>query len=169
MLEGVEADGVCRDEWCPIVELHMANDDRHGDREKRDEIKPRPHHRPRAKAPLAPKPLHPNYVPWKQADTQGLLNSVMKATNGRVPVWFQEIRDEVRDDYGDVADRTVWRAIKKLVERGALIKLDIGLAFAAYIRPIGKKGRKAGRLDDINEMREYMLGLVECHPTGRDS
>lgn len=88
----------------------------------------------------------------------------MKSVPGRVPCGFAQIASGVADDYGKVTDRTVWRGIAKLVERGQLIKLDIGLSIAAYIRPLRKRRSQSGRLDD-SEMRDYMLSIIELHPT----
>ena len=116
---------------------------------------PVPHHRPLAKPP------------WQQPDPSGLINSIMKATSVTRPKWFQEIAQDVRDDFGNITDRSIWRGLKKVVERGHLIKLDIGLAFHAYIRP--SKKRPSGRPETTDDMREYMLSIVEVHPAIRDS
>jgi hypothetical protein len=143
MLDDFEVDEICRDEDCEIVGVHPKH--------RRARRQPQAHHRPKPDAP------------WKRSDRHALLTSIMKSTSGRVPKWFQEIAPDVRDDYGNVTDRTIWRGIKTLVERGHLLKLDLGLAFAAYMRPIGKK-RPLGRLDET-ELRDYMLSVVEINPT----
>lgn len=71
---------------------------------------------------------------------------------------MQWIQRDVRDDYGTVTDRTVYRHVRKLVQEAKLIKLDLGLAFAAYIRP------RARLLADPEALRDYMLANVDCLP-----
>jgi len=75
------------------------------------------------------------------------------------PVHFAEIVSAVRDDYGSCTERTVYRHIRKLVARGQAVKLDLGLSFAAYIRP------KSRLLRDLESLRDYMLGICEIHAT----
>lgn len=147
MLGNIEAGSICRDDRCERKGIHPWHPIDH---------EPKPHHRPKSKAP------------WKIGDQKSLLGAVMRSTSARVPKWFQEIGPDVRDDYGPISDRSLWRAIETLVKRGHLLKVDIGLAFAAYIRPMGRK-RLPGRLDSPEEMRDYMLGIVEIHPTTTES
>ena len=148
MLE-YEGDSICRDDRCKIEGVHA----RHPIFTRHEKM---PHHRPGSR-------------PWLQPDRQGLMASIMKATSKRVPRWFQEISPEVRDDYGDVGDRTIWRGIAELVQHGRLMRLDIGLAFHAYIQPVAPGERVPGRMERPDEVRDYMLSIVEIHPTGRES
>lgn len=144
MLEAFEAAKICRDDDCDRKGIHPVH-----------EVvrKPQVHRRPGKLAP------------WKQPDADGLLSSVMKATSVHKPRWFQEISTDVRDDFGSVTDRSIWRAIAKLVERGHLLKLELGLTFFAYIRPMPKKGRPVGRPETDQELRDYMMAIVTGHPT----
>jgi hypothetical protein len=132
---------ICRDERCDIEEIHA----KHQIRCKREED------------------CGPKYRrPWSQPDRAGLAECVLRATSDRVPRWFQEITPEIRDDYGNVSDRTVMRVIRDLVKHGRLIKLELGLAFAAYMKPATRP--VPGRLATFDEQRDYMLGIT--HPTG---
>ena len=136
---------ICRDERCEIEGLHA----KHVLKCKRGDCKPKARR------------------PWTRPDREGLAECVLRATSDRVPRWFQEIAPEVRDDYGTVSNRTLWRVIRDLVEHGRLIKLELGLAFSAYIRPVDRP--VPCRLASPDEQRDYMLSLVEIHPTGRDA
>ncbi len=148
----LEALGICRDDACEVDGLH-----RRGRMCKRSENHaPRAHHRPLAK------PV------WQQPDPDGVLESIKKAVPEIRPVWFQQVSSDVRNDFGDVGDRTIWRGLKKLVERGELLRLDLGLAFHAYIKPVRRGERVPCRLDP-DEMREYMLSIVEIHPSMKDA
>ncbi len=145
----VDLGAICQDDRCGIVEIHETHEVT-GNQVCRLALKA--HHRPRTAAP------------WKSSDRSGIMGSIMKSSSGRVPKWFQEIASDVRNDYGEVTDRTIWRWIKILVDRGQLMKLDVGLAFAVYMRPRGKK-RASGRIEDPAELRDHMLSIVEIHPT----
>jgi hypothetical protein len=151
MLEEVGDCSICRDEACEIEGLHA----KHELHELGVHASPTAHHRPKAKPP------------WQQPDPDGLLKSILDANSEIRPKWFQEIAPDVRDDFGNVTDRSIWRGLKKLVERGQLLRLDLGLAFHAYIKPCCR--RPVGRPATTEDMREYMLSIVEIHPMGRDS
>ena len=97
--------------------------------------------------------------PWQQDDPRALTGAVARATSKAYPVHFAEIAREVRDDYGTCADRTVYRYLAKLVARGHVVTVDVGLTCAAYVRP---KSRLLAAPDAI---REYMLGKLEVSPT----
>lgn len=137
MPEAWDPSEVCRDENCHRRDLH---------RPHLVETRPPPtlHHRP-----------NPNKKPlWQRNDPKGLTGAVARAVD-KTPKRFIEIVRDVRDDYGNVTERSVYRHVKKLVERGHLIKLDLGLTFAAYIRP------KARLLKDPEAMRDFIDGEIE--------
>lgn len=132
---------LCRDDDCDIEEVHLAH--------KR--LRRRPiavHHRPNKNR----RPL------WQQDDPAALADSVLKSV-GEQPTMMQWIARDVRDDYGTVTDRTIYRHVRRLVQEAQLIKLDLGLAFAAYIRP------KSRLLSDPQALRDYMLSNADCIPT----
>jgi hypothetical protein len=135
---------VCRDEDCTIVGVHRKHLVRHR------ELKP--HHR----AATGARPL------WKKDDPTALTGAVARATSRAFPTHFAAIHRDVQDDYGPCSERSVYRHLAKLVERGHLLKLDLGLPCAAYIRP------KSRLLRDVPAIREYMLGVIEIHPTTKD-
>lgn len=138
----IDSESICRDDDCIIVEMHH----RH-----RVVATPQPHSR----ADLTVTP------PWKRDDPDALAEAVVRACSEAYPKHFSAIARDVRDDYGACTDRTVYRYLRKVIDRGLLIKLDLGLAFAAYIRP------KSRLLNDLDSLRDYMLGVVEMHPCTR--
>lgn len=135
---------ICRDETCSVAGVHTVSFCTRSTR-----LDERAHHRP-----LKPggKP------PWKRDDPSGLMNSVARATSKHRPTHFSAIVNEVVNDYGTVSERTVYRYLKKLVERGQVIKLDLRLGFAAYIRP------KSKLLNDLPLIREIMVNTVDLEP-----
>jgi len=110
----------------------------------------KPHHRP-GKKPV-----------WQLDDPTALTGAVARATSKAYPTHFAAIVRDVRDDYGTVTERTVYRHIKKLVARGHIAKVDIGFAFAAYIRPGSRMFKTA------DAIRDYILGTVEMTACTRE-
>lgn len=118
------------------------------------------HHRPRSSATqLTPPPpdAKPPKPPWQRDDPKALTGAVARAT--KYPTHFAWILRDVLDDYGPVSERSVYRYIAKLVERGQLIKLELGLSFAVYVRP------RSRWLKDLDTCREYVMGDADTQPT----
>lgn len=138
MSKASELKRVCRNEHCTRVEVHA------------------PH---RVAKVAAPPPSRSTRPPWTRDDPRALTGAVARATSKAYPVHFAEIAREVRDDYGTCADRTVYRYLAKLVARGHVVKLDVGLTCAAYLRP------KSKLIAAPDAVREYMLGVLEISPT----
>lgn len=126
---------VCRDENCRRADVHR----KHLVAERPP---PQPHHRPGKQV-------------WRYSDPRALTGAVARAASKSQPKIFREIVRDVRDDYGQVSERSVHRHINKLVERGQLIKLDLGLTFAAYIRP------KSRLLKNPEALRDFIEGELE--------
>lgn len=129
---------ICRDEFCEVVEVHPAHPVK----------KPR-----KERAPAPGREL------WKRSSPKALDHAIAKATSKYRPTHFSEILREVENDYGraetpHALERAVYRHLKKLVERGQILKLDLGLSFAAYIRP------KSRLLNDLGLMREQMADQI---------
>lgn len=159
MSDEIDPSTICLDEDC----------DREGIHRKHLVAKrppPEPHHRP-SRQPL-----------WKQDDPQGLIEALIRTTSGGQPFKIDEIFRGVRDDYGSVSERTVYRYVNRLVDAGLLVKIEskrerrrressnysrhrivakinLGLSFSAYIKP------GARLLGDPEAMREYILGEIE--------
>jgi hypothetical protein len=130
---------ICKAEHCERIELHEAHE---------------------LPAPGPGKPVRPtSQPPWRHDAPKALTGAVARATSKAYPVHFAEIVREVRDDYGTCADRTVYRYLAKLVARGHVVKVDVGLTCAAYVRP------KSRLLEAPDAIREYMLGKLEVSPT----
>jgi hypothetical protein len=143
MPEVLDPSEICRDDACPRVGIHRKH-------LTALHAPPEPHHRP-TRRPA-----------WEQDDPEGLAASVLRATKMR-PVVISEIVRDVRDDYGTVHERTIYRHVRRFVELGVLIKLDLGFTFAAYIRP------GARLLADPSSMREMIEGELDfnCAVTSR--
>jgi hypothetical protein len=137
-------DQICRHENCDIEEVHAK------------------HHVMRALP--EPKPARPGKKPpWRQDDPEALTESVYKATSDAYPMLSSWIARDVRDDYGTCTDRTVYRHLRRLVAEARLVKVDLGLAFSAYIRP------KSRLLADPQALRDYMLAQMEITACTKDS
>ncbi len=150
MPEAIDPSAICRHEDCGIPGIHRAHLTKSRDT--------KPHHRPRRKRRDVAPPV------WKLGDPEGLSNSVYAATSMTKPVVISEIVRDVRDDYGDVAERTVYRHVRKLVEIGRLLHVDFGLMFGGYIRP------GARLLSDPEAMRDIIESTIEYGKgcTGRE-
>lgn len=130
-----EPGNICRDERCDRNDVHEAHVIETKQKKER--------------APSGGREL------WKRSAPKALDHSIMKATSRYKATHFGEILREVRADYGECEERTVYRRMKRLVERGNLIKVDLGLAFAAYLRP------KSKLLSDIGWLAEHMADRLE--------
>lgn len=133
---------ICRDDDCDIDEVHLA----HKRLRRRSIIV---HRRPKRHQPLARTAL--------PQEPDALSDSILKAV-GDYPMMMHWIQRDVRDDYGSVSDRSVYRYVRRLVEQARMIKLDVGLAFAIYIKP------RARLLADPSAIRDYMLANADCLP-----
>jgi len=128
---------VCRDEHCDRVDIHPTH------KVQKRSKKERP--------PAAGREL------WKRSAPKALDRSIMKTTSKSFATHFGAMLQGVREDYGDVEERTMYRRVKRLVARGNLIKLDLGLSFAAYIRP------KSRLIGDLGCIREQMYDQLETN------
>lgn len=140
----LDPSNVCRDENCDRVDVHR----KHLIAKHRP---PKPHHRPKTTKPL-----------WLSHDPKALTGAVARATSKAYPTVFTEIVHRVHNDYGSCTERTIYRHLAKLIERGQLIKLDLGLTFAAYIRPRSRLLDSTGAPKDFQALREHVVS--EYHP-----
>lgn len=166
MYEGFDSSRICRDDNCTILEVHA----RHF--VEPVSAPPRPHHRPkkikcarctwrgqasfdRTACPKCDGELIAvrERQPWEADDQVGLTRAVAQATSKAYPVTFSMIARDVWDDYGACDERTIHRHLAKLVDRGCLLKFNINLPFAVYIRP--------GTRLDLETIREYDYQHVE--------
>lgn len=145
MSQDLDLELICRDEDCRRLGVHP----------KHSVLTPgrsiEIHHRPKPGA----KPL------WERDDPKGLTGAVARAS--KYPTHAAWVLRDVRDDYGHVHERTVYRHIARLVARGHLCKLDLSLGYAVYVRP------KSRWLKDLQALREFILGETDQHPTTRGS
>jgi hypothetical protein len=135
---------ICRDEDCEIDGVHRKH--------LVQPSKSRPHHRPKRTG----RSLKP---PWQQDDREGLRMSVERAAANGLPMYPSAIVRDVRDDYGTVHERTVYRYLRNSVLTGRVLKLDLKLPFAVYLSP------NSALLHDLASVREYMVAVVDGVPT----
>lgn len=131
----------CRNERCPIIRRHLVAD---CPLARRGTIVV--HHRPKRDAPFS------------QREAPAVLTESVERAIGEWPTMMQWIQRDVRDDYGNVADRTIYRHVRRLVKSKRVVKLNLGLAFAAYIKP------GARMLRDREALREFMEQNADCIP-----
>lgn len=159
MSEEWDPDQICRDDDCNRPGVHLKHPVLSRGRTVKVHHRPDPTTVQLALPSDAKPPPDSKRAAWKRDDPKGLTEAVARATSRAYPTHIAAIYRDVQDDYGECTERTVYRHVKKLVERGHLIKLDVGLSFAAYIRP------KSRLLKDHAAIREYLLGIVELNPT----
>jgi hypothetical protein len=107
---------LCRDDRCERTEVHLAHAITH--------------------ALPAPKTLTKSVKePWRRRDPRALDHCIAKAVSQTYPRHIAAIVEEVRQDYGACNLRTVQRHLQRLVQRGHLLRIDIGRSLYAYLRP----------------------------------
>lgn len=140
---------ICQDDECTQEDLHPAH------------VKQR---RSLTSAPVLTARLRakpkPTSGPWQKRDAEGLRDSILRAIGAR-PMMISWISRDVRDDYGSCNDRTIYRYVRRLVDTGAIVKVDLGLHFCVYVQP----GARA--LKDRESLRDYMLSQVEVTRCGK--
>lgn len=125
---------ICRDERCEIEGAHPKHLIR--------KVKARVHHRPSGELFEKPKP-------------SALLEECVERAIGHIPVTVLEVQRDVKDDFGETCERTIYRHLKNLVAMGRIVKLDVGLSFAGYIKPGARMAR------DRAVVREYLLEHID--------
>jgi len=144
MSDNLDPEQICRDEACRIVGVHRKH-------LVAKHAPPKPHHRP-TKKPA-----------WEQHDPKALRGAVARATSKAEPKRFAEIARDVRDDYGNCTDRSIYRHLRRLVERGHIRKFDVDLDCAFYVRPGSRL------MTNPEAVREYALGTREITATTKRS
>lgn len=142
---------ICRDDACARTDVHPRHDVPQPivAPPKLKKRKPKIHHRPDGSVvALYPDPASLGARPAPRA----LTNAIARATSKSDPRQFGEIVDRVHNDYGSAPRRSIYRYLALLVERSHVIKLDLGFAFAVYIRPGSKL------LGDVEQLRDLILG-----------
>lgn len=125
---------VCRNEHCDRVELHPAHWLR-GTSE-------------------APEPSSSSAkVPWIRSAPEALDESITRAVSLTYPRVFTTIAQMVEEDYGSCNLRTVHRRLKRLVQRGHLLRIDLGKQLYAYLKP------GSSLVNDVDLMREQCFDI----------
>jgi hypothetical protein len=92
---------------------------------------------------------------WQRPASKALDHSIAKATSKTYPKHLDAILRDVQDDYGSCEYRTVQRHLARLVERGHIIRVDLGRRLYAYLRPGSSLVR------DVELMRDQIECLIE--------
>jgi hypothetical protein len=93
-------------------------------------------------------------APWRKSAPKALDHSIAKSISRTYPKPFHVILRDVEEDYGEVNPRTAQRRLKKLVERGHFLRIDLGRRLYAYLRP------GSTLVHDTDLMREQLDDLV---------
>jgi hypothetical protein len=86
--------------------------------------------------------------PWERSAPIALDDSITKAVSLTYPRHINAIVQLVEDDYGSCNLRTVQRRLRALVQRGHLLRIDLGRQLYAYLKP------GSALVNDIDLMRE---------------
>ena len=93
-------------------------------------------------------------TPWQRPAPRALDHSIAKAVSKTYPKSLDLILNDVVHDYGDCCMRTVQRRLKRLVERGHILRIDLGQRLYAYIRP------GSNMISEVDLMREQIETLM---------
>lgn len=145
---------ICRDEACEIDHLHAPAECERVRQLRRVDLL---FNEIREIKRVKPEPAVKR-VPWHKDDPEGVREAVLRAIPKNLPTHFGAVADAVRNDYGEIAERTVYRHIKRLVRAGELVKQDLRLGFAAYVRPYSKL------LSDLPTMRDVLAHVADLEP-----
>jgi hypothetical protein len=107
---------ICRDEDCDVVGVHPAH--------------PVVARKIVAKGDFAVGP-----GVWRKHSVPAITNAVARAVSPVKPRNIVAITNIVHNDYGDCNVRTIYRHLGKLVERGHVLRVDLGERLYAYLRP----------------------------------
>lgn len=174
MLQLGDASIYCRDEMCDRLGLHYAR--RTCGEDFRNKIKSeakqklkhngRPRWRKLREGEEPPKDAEVRAYPdgsrsyamtqpWHLSAPRALDHCIAKAVSKTYPKPIDVIFDEIQDDYGECDRRAVERHLKKLVDRGQLLRVDLGRRLSAYLRP------GSSLVKDVTLMREQIEALYE--------
>ncbi len=147
---------ICRDEGCEIEHLHAPEECERARQNRRIELLyAELREIDDAKAPAVSEPKR---AVWQKDDPEGLSEAVMRAIPKNRPTHVAAVVESVRNDYGEVAERTVYRHLSRLVKTGEIIRQDVQLGFAALVRPYSKM------LRDLPTMRDVLAHVTDPEP-----
>jgi hypothetical protein len=133
MLNSEISGRLCRDENCDRLELHLKH-----------KI---------SKIAKERDPSKSRREPWRRSSPAALDHSIEQAISGAYPKAYEAVLRDVEYDYGSCCSRTVQRHLRRLVERGNILKIDLGRRLYAYVRPDSKLATY-----DVSFIREQVTG-----------
>jgi hypothetical protein len=92
--------------------------------------------------------------PWKRPAPEALDYSITQAASLTYPKPFEVLMRDVEYDYGACNMRTVQRRLRSLVERGHILRIDLGRRLYAYLRP------GSNMVDDVDMLREQVESMM---------
>jgi hypothetical protein len=123
---------ICRDDRCVRLEVHAAH------------LLTTPE-----EAPV--RPSRGRRPVWQHPAPRALDHAIAKATSLIYPRHLDAIVQYVHADYGPCTSRAILRRLGRLVERGQILRIDLGRQLYAYLRPGSKL------VGDVGLMREQIL------------
>jgi hypothetical protein len=126
------ANNLCRNESCDRIELHRK-------------------HRVISKQPKKESSRSTIAEPWRRSAPLALSESITKATPSTHALPYEVLLREVENDYGECCSRTVQRHLRTLVERGHVLRIDLGRRLYGYLRP------GSNMVNDLDLLREQVL------------
>jgi len=135
-MQELDPSRLCRDDECDRIGIHLAHDVTRKPERKYKSVSPR--------------------AVWDRASPKALDHSIALATSKTYPRHFSAILQIVENDYGSCNYRTVARRLKRLVQRGHLLRIDLGQQLYAYLRPGSPMER------EIDLMREQCCDAIEA-------
>ena len=107
------------------------------------------------RAPQEPEALSKSKTePWRRSAPKALDHSIAKAVSKVYPKPIDMILDEVINDYGDVNVRTLQYHLRKMIDRGHLLRIDLGRRLYAYLRP------GSNMVNDVELMRDQIEAML---------
>jgi hypothetical protein len=128
-------DLLCRDDACDQTELHYKHRVKH-----------------RAEKVASSRST---VAPWLRDAPIALDESITNATSQVYPKPLCVLARDVEQDYGTCCARTVQRRLRRLVEQGHILRLDLGARLYAYMKP-GSNMVNA----DIDLLREQVFAQL---------
>jgi len=123
----------CRNESCDRLDLHLKH-----------KVARKP-----------PEPVsHGRNPEWLRPAPKALDHSIAKAVSKTYPRHFNAILQVVESDYGSCNYQTVRRHLRRLIERGHVLRIDLGQQLYAYLRP------GSPLVNDIALMREQLADVL---------
>lgn len=155
-----ELQNLCRDERCTIKAVHL----NHEIIETRMQREQRYEQLGWRRDPLERIiRIQERKTSWRAAHCgHALQSAIIHATSRRRVKIFAEVYQNVLDDYGTVTDRSVYRHIDQLLDRGRIVRVSFDGNLSGYLRP------RSPLLNDPYTMRQQIDDALAERGLGDD-